>query len=754
MGRSRTRGPGARLFGLGLGLWGLALAPTDAQARVYPVPILVDNEDDLRLLIQDGVLDPDDFDTLLELLSNPVDLNRAGKNQIYDLPGLSLKQADDIVINRRKNGPFSSVSDLARVPGISQGSIDQIAQFAQAAPPPDRPKLADARTTVKARGSYHFEDRSVYGADAASSNRVEDLGYGQLPQGYVSARVDHPWGVDAGFIGLAHERVVRTAYSPADQAIYADWGRPALELGRAWASVERGRYSAIVGHYTAGFGLGITFDRTSRTRPQGWYPDMSVNSDIEDGDFRLPQTLVGAAGRVEDVPVGEAMLEATVFLSSRTPDAYQYHLAVTGGDPFDPDSDELVSPRVLIDGYEAAYITLPNLWRESLAGANAEVVLRGKTRFGATGWGAVADRSIVDGVPDNQELFIRQRVSDTDQYGAYGAYVGHGSGAFDVTGEFGRTFSGGNGLLLMGLYDQGPAEIELSLRHYDTTFDNPHARGIAAADVYRGFRDRDEQGARLRTELRPTKVFTTRWMVDAWRNISNGRTNLEVFGRLQVEPSRYLTLAVIGDHRNRDLANNGRTRVYGGDYDDELSALDGATLDTSTVDIIEGAGSRNYVAGQIRYSRIPMTTLELFHRRTYEDAGLVYPRGGEICEPGFMIGSATWAKARVKPVDKTTLTARWRILDENIHGSTGDRLTDGYLQVEQRFNPTWKATLRGGMVWQLDDPDSEWADACDQVGRPDLDVKCAVGVEDTLDPTSARQKPEALILATVEARFR
>ena len=37
----------------------LALSPS-AEARVYPVPILVDNEDDLRLLIQDGVLEPED----------------------------------------------------------------------------------------------------------------------------------------------------------------------------------------------------------------------------------------------------------------------------------------------------------------------------------------------------------------------------------------------------------------------------------------------------------------------------------------------------------------------------------------------------------------------------------------------------------------------------------------------------------------------------------------------------------------------
>lgn len=748
MTRPAPRAAAAALFVAG----GLLAGPA-ARARVYPVPIIADNEDDLRLLIQDGVLEPDDFDTLLELLGNPVDLNRASRNQLYDLPGVSLKQAQDIAMDRRANGPFASVSDLKRVPSIGPETLEQVRRFAIVAPKADKVRLEDTQVTWKTRASYFIEDRSVYELNPTGSNRVEDLGYGRMPQGYTSVRVKHPWGVQAGFVGLAHERMVRTEYSAADQAFYGDWGTPALEVGRAWTSIERGRYSVIAGHYTAGFGLGITFDRTSRTRPQGWYPDMAVNTDIEGGDFRAPQTLMGVAGRIESIPVGTAMLETTVFASSHTPDVYQYHLAVTGGDPYDPDSEDLVSPRVFIDGYPAAYITVPNLWRESLAGANVELNIREQTRIGLTSYYGVADRAVLPGVPDNSELYIRQRVADTNSYGAAGVYVGQTVGSFDITGEFSQAFSGGNGVLLMATYDQGPAEVELSGRRYSTDYDNPHARGIAAADVYRGMRDRDEQGLRLRTEIKPIKEFRTRWMVDVWQNILTGRSNLEVFGRLQTDPTKWLMLAVMGDHRNRDLANNGRTRVYGGDYEDELLALDGASLDTSNTDIIEGAGSRNYVAGQARFKAIPRTTLEVFHRRSYEDAGVVYPRGGEICEPGFQIGTATWAKARVKPTDSTTLTVRWRVLDEDIHGSLGDHFTDAYLQAEQKLGKTWKATLRGSMLWQLADPASEWDEACDLVGRPDLEATCGVAATDVTE-AAALPGPEALLLATLEAKFK
>lgn len=747
-----SQGPWTRVP-LAVGLFVCGVWSGHAAARVYPVPILADNEDDLRLLIQDGVLEPDDFETLLELLANPVDLNRASRNQLYDLPGVSLRQAADIAQDRRTNGPYRTLADVKRVASVGPETLAQLRRFAVVQPKADSPRLEDTQVTWKTRLSYHIEDRSVYALNPTGSNRIEDLGYGGLPQGYTSVRVKHPWGVEAGFLGLAREQLVRAEYSAADRAIHGDWGTPALELGRVWTSVERGRYSAIAGHYTAGFGLGLTFDRTRRTRPQGWYPDMAVNTDIEDGDFRAQQTLLGFAGRIAEVPLGPGRLEATVFASSNTPDVYQYHIAVTGGEPYDPDAEDLTSPRVFIDGYPASYITLPNLWRETLAGANVELNVKERTRVGLTTYGAVADRTVLPGVPDNTELYIRQRVADTDRYGAAGVYLGQTVGAFDLTGEFSQSFSGGHGVLVMATYDEGPAEIELSGRRYSTDYDNPNARGIAAADVYRGMRDRDEQGVRLRTELKPSKVFRTRWMVDVWQNLESGRSNLEVFGRLQADPTKWLMVAVMGDHRNRDLANNGRTRIYGGDYDDELLALEGLSLDTSNVDIVEGAGSRNYVAGQVRFKGIPKTTLEVFHRRFYEDAGLVYPMGGEVCEPGFQIGQATWAKARVKASDTSTVTARWRIQDEDIHGGRGQRFTDAYLQAEQKLGKVWKATLRAGMLWQMDDPDAEWADSCDLVGRPDLEATCGAS-GGAVGDASDLPRPEALLLATLEAKFK
>lgn len=48
-----------------------------AQARTYPVIIQGNNEDDLRNLYEDGLLNPEEFDVLNELLNNPLDINKA-----------------------------------------------------------------------------------------------------------------------------------------------------------------------------------------------------------------------------------------------------------------------------------------------------------------------------------------------------------------------------------------------------------------------------------------------------------------------------------------------------------------------------------------------------------------------------------------------------------------------------------------------------------------------------------------------------
>jgi competence protein ComEA len=55
-----------------------------------------------------------------------VNINTATKEELTTLQGIGEKRAQDIIDYRTKNGPFKSVDDLEKVPGIGPGMMKQI----------------------------------------------------------------------------------------------------------------------------------------------------------------------------------------------------------------------------------------------------------------------------------------------------------------------------------------------------------------------------------------------------------------------------------------------------------------------------------------------------------------------------------------------------------------------------------------------------------------------------------------------------
>src|SRR5690349_16569058 len=58
--------------------------------------------------------------------SHPVDVNTADQATIDSLPGVGTQEAAAIVAYREKHGPFASLDDLKRVPGVSSRSMDNV----------------------------------------------------------------------------------------------------------------------------------------------------------------------------------------------------------------------------------------------------------------------------------------------------------------------------------------------------------------------------------------------------------------------------------------------------------------------------------------------------------------------------------------------------------------------------------------------------------------------------------------------------
>jgi len=59
-------------------------------------------------------------------LAQTVNINTASAEELQAVPGIGPKLAEEIVIERQSNGPFSAVDDLSRINGISSGLIAKV----------------------------------------------------------------------------------------------------------------------------------------------------------------------------------------------------------------------------------------------------------------------------------------------------------------------------------------------------------------------------------------------------------------------------------------------------------------------------------------------------------------------------------------------------------------------------------------------------------------------------------------------------
>lgn len=66
-----------------------------------------------------------------------VDINSATEAELRLLPGVGPSLARKIVESRDAQGPFSSVADLDRVPGIGERTVANLTPYATARPAPE-----------------------------------------------------------------------------------------------------------------------------------------------------------------------------------------------------------------------------------------------------------------------------------------------------------------------------------------------------------------------------------------------------------------------------------------------------------------------------------------------------------------------------------------------------------------------------------------------------------------------------------------
>jgi competence protein ComEA len=95
-----------------------------------------------------------------------VNINTATKEELTSLKGIGDKRAEEIINYRTKHGPFKTVDDLGKVPGIGPGILKQIRPNVTVSgktvvePAGDTKTKAEAKKSEPAKGRTKTDDKS------------------------------------------------------------------------------------------------------------------------------------------------------------------------------------------------------------------------------------------------------------------------------------------------------------------------------------------------------------------------------------------------------------------------------------------------------------------------------------------------------------------------------------------------------------------------------------------------------------------
>src|SRR5687768_6495717 len=102
-----------------------------------------------------------------------VNINTATKEELTSLQGIGERRAQDIIDYRTKNGPFKTVDDLEKVPGIGPGIMKQIRSQVTVSGKTTIDKPATGETKSKAADSAKTTKSDTKKADPAKGEAMK-----------------------------------------------------------------------------------------------------------------------------------------------------------------------------------------------------------------------------------------------------------------------------------------------------------------------------------------------------------------------------------------------------------------------------------------------------------------------------------------------------------------------------------------------------------------------------------------------------
>lgn len=327
----------------------LLLCSAVAHAREFDTEIIVDSIEDLYAYEERGELTLADVETLSGFLVRPLDLNRADRNILFELPGISNVLASAIIRYRAENGDFDSVDALGNVPGVQEIILLQVRPFltiSELAPEEPEGFLEESGLTGTFRTGMQYRTGFIAPWDDLEReiDEVEERELG--PQGYLQLAGNGFTYFGAGAL-LTYRRGIDIDFDPTafEGGTFVSAAGPnnRVRFDQAYLTSTYGGVNVILGSYTAGFGERVTFNTSRYQLPNGWYPNVVFTEDNERGAVRIRDRLFGIAVQYDGFNLGpDAWLEATIFGSSNVLDLSQQDFAYGGTNPL-PCSDDVTT---------------------------------------------------------------------------------------------------------------------------------------------------------------------------------------------------------------------------------------------------------------------------------------------------------------------------------------------------------------------------------------------------------------------------
>ena len=719
-----------------------ALLASPAHARHYSTDVDVLDEEELRQLYYDGLLDDEEFEVLLGLLDTPVDINTSGRQDLYQLPGVTDAVASAIVDERVANGVYAFLDDIAtRVAEVDGALLDLIRPFVvlrlpQGSSPP-------------VRGNFDFglyksfeATRPIEDDHSGKAHSARQLGYDNWPAMMFSGGAELFGWLDVGLAGTVQEGMSGIAYEPASQDLFGTWGTPVFRPHNGFIRVQRPKGEVLLGTYHVHFGHGLVLSTLSGRDRHGIYVRRTGIGGSD--SIREHNGLIGVTARAPSVPVGRATLDLTAVGSIRDYDQFVGFVGIADGQDLDPADPETAAPgpRIWVDGQRTAYMTMPRVFRVGMAGGNVALRFNRRTALGLTGYGAFLDKAVIEGVEDQNTLMLRQRWPNDPGFGAIGLHGSFGVWLFDLSAEYGLFLTDGvaaNAFYFVAEVEPAWGEFVVSLRHYDEGYGNPFNRGEANSDTLAGNRARNEQGIRFQATVAPSKRIEVRARVDLSNNIRYDVQDLNVRGRVRGEPLKWLQLGANVSFTNQNLEINGRQHTYGSSLRSTLSDVSYAgggviELELDVDELLElileenqavsHAGEKLSWSGQVRVQDKKYGNITVRYKQDHTDNRKAFLRDGE-CVRDMQRGHSVSLVGRLKPTKNTTIAGGAKWFDEDWDGDrsngaeNGPTSAKGYLQIEQKIKNKVKFKLRGTLGRRLPDPPSECDEGSD--GLPSYD---------------------------------